>query len=231
MISDDRILYADNHLLVVQKMPGELVQGDRTGDLCLADKAKAHIKERYAKPGEVYLGVVHRLDRPVGGVLLFARTSKAAARLSSAFQKRTLKKTYLALTQKWTGPDQGRLKHHLRKNAAQNKSHVVPEGTSGSKEAVLNYQCIHQLDRYSLLQVELETGRHHQIRAQLAAASAPIRGDLKYGARRSNPDGGIDLLAWRLELMHPVRKEPMCFQAALPGNWPQEIHRHMTAGS
>lgn len=224
MISEDRILYADNHLIAVLKYPGDLVQGDSTGDTSLADEVKAYIKHKYNKPGEVYLGIVHRIDRPVGGVVLFARTSKAASRLSNAIRERTWDKTYLAITEKWNAADSGKLIDHLRKNAKQNKSYKVEANSSGGKEARLAYDLIGHLDNYSLLKVKLETGRHHQIRAQLSLASSPIRGDLKYGARRSNKDGSIDLLAWRLKFMHPVQKEEVLIEVPIPSSWPKEVH-------
>lgn len=223
MITEDRILFIDNHLLILAKMPGELVQGDRTGDSCLEEEVKAYLKEKFNKPGEVYLGVVHRIDRPVGGIVVFARTSKAAARLSKAIQERTWQKIYLAITQTWKGPQEGVLIHHLRKDARSNKSFVCAADAHGAKEARLRYSVLASLDHYSLLAVALETGRHHQIRAQLAAMGAPIKGDLKYGAKRSNPDGGINLWAWQLNIQHPVAKVPLVISCPPPSNWPSAV--------
>jgi 23S rRNA pseudouridine1911/1915/1917 synthase len=223
LISEDRILYIDNHLLALNKLPGELVQADRTGDTCLEEEVKAYLKLKFNKAGDVYLGVLHRIDRPVGGIVVFARTSKAAARLSKAIKDREWEKTYLAITEPWRGEEEGRLIHHLRKNAKQNKSYSVQNGTQGAKEARLYFKVLSHLDRYSLLSVQLETGRHHQIRTQLALASSPIKGDLKYGARRSNKDGSIDLLAWKLKFDHPVKKEPIELVCPIPRTWPKEV--------
>lgn len=175
-----------------------------------------YLRNKYEKPGNVYLGVIHRLDRPVSGVLLFAKTSKAAERLSSAIQQREIKKTYLAVTGNRPPEIEGVLKHHLLKNEKQNKSYVCQPGVKGSKEAILKYKLIGESDRYFLLEVELITGRHHQIRAQLAHIGCPVKGDLKYGSKRSNPDGSIHLHAWKLQLEHPVKKEPLTIQAAPP---------------
>lgn len=231
MITEDRILLLDNHLLVLAKAPGELVQGDRTGDSCLEVEVKAYLKEKFQKPGEVYLGVVHRIDRPVGGIVVFARTSKAAARLSRAIQERTWKKIYLAITHPWNGPQEGQLIHHLRKDARNNKSYVCAAEAQGAKEARLRYVVLAQLKHYSLLAVALETGRHHQIRAQLAASGAPIKGDLKYGAKRSNPDASISLWAWQLKMQHPVTKEPLLIQCTPPDSWPSSAIETLSKSS
>lgn len=223
MIAPERILFEDNHLLIINKRVGELVQGDQTGDVPLLEMAKAYIKEKYNKPGNVYLGVVHRIDRPVSGIVLFARTSKAASRLSDDIRRKAWKKTYLAVTQPWKAEPEGTLRHYLRKDAAKNKSFVVKEGDKRGKESILHYRLLGHLDRYSVLEVELETGRHHQIRCQLAATSSPIMGDLKYGAKRSRPDGGITLHARQLTLNHPVGKQALQIDCPLPASWPNEI--------
>ncbi|MBI1316358.1 RNA pseudouridine synthase [bacterium] len=207
MLDEGRIVFLDNHLIALHKWSGELVQADATGDRCLADEVKDWLKERFNKPGEVYLGVVHRLDRPVSGVVLFARTSKAAARLSEQFRDRTTEKHYQAVTARWTGPKEGTLVHWLVKDASKNKSRAVPEGHREAKKAVLHYQVLRSGNRYSVLEITLETGRHHQIRCQLAEAGAPIRGDLKYGSPRSLTGGGIDLCAVSLGFEHPVLRE------------------------
>lgn len=215
-----RVLYEDNHLLAVNKRCGEMAQGDRTGDQPLPEALKAWIKERDAKPGNVFLGVAHRLDRPTSGVLLFAKTSKALARLNRTFRERSVQKTYWAVVARLPEVPEGRLVHHLRKDPVRNKSFVVAPGTEGSREARLTWRALARIDRYALLAVTLETGRHHQIRAQLAAVGAPIRGDLKYGAPRSNPDGGISLHARELVLDHPVQKVPLRLVADPPDGDP-----------
>ncbi len=211
------ILYEDNHIIAVNKSNSDLVQGDKTGDESLMDRVKAYIKKKYNKPGDVFLGLVHRLDRPVSGVVLYARTSKAAARLSTMFQDKTIKKTYWAIVQHKPAEESGTLTHYLRKHEGKNKSYASEDEKKG-KKSVLNYQLIASINRYYLLEVDLETGRHHQIRCQLAKIGSPIRGDLKYGYSRSNPDGGISLHARKLEFIHPVKKEPITIVA----NPPQE---------
>ncbi len=200
-----RVLFEDNHLLVVNKRPGDIVQGDQTGDTPLSEVAKAWIKEKYAKPGKVFLGVVHRLDRPTSGIVVFARTSKALSRMNALFKDKKVRKTYWALVASPPPSESGRLVHWLERNPKQNKSYAYPEAGPDRKKAVLNYRLLKALDRYFLLEVDLETGRHHQIRAQLAAIGCPIKGDLKYGYPRSNRDGSIHLHARSIEFEHPVR--------------------------
>ena len=215
-----QVLYEDNHIIAVSKTCHEIVQGDKTGDIPLSDIVKAYIKEKYQKPGEVFLGVTHRLDRPTTGVVLFARTSKALTRLNTMFQSHEqIRKTYWAIVEKndrLSGEEAIRLEHYLWRNEKQNKSFVVKPGTKDAKRAVLSYRAIAQSDRYTLLEINLETGRHHQIRCQLAAIGLPIIGDLKYGAKRSNPDGGISLHARKIELIHPVSKQPISITAPVP---------------
>mgnify|MGYP002520391540 FL=1 len=215
-----QVLYEDNHIIAVSKTCHEIVQGDKTGDTPLSDIVKAYIKEKYQKPGEVFLGVTHRLDRPTTGVVLFARTSKALTRLNTMFQSHEqIRKTYWAIVEKndrLSGDEAIRLEHYLWRNEKQNKSFVVKPGTKDAKRAVLSYRAIAQSDRYTLLEINLETGRHHQIRCQLAAIGLPIKGDLKYGAKRSNPDGGISLHARKIELIHPVSKQPISITAPVP---------------
>ncbi len=212
-----QVLYEDNHIIAVSKTCHEIVQGDKTGDIPLSETVKAYIKEKYQKPGEVFLGVTHRLDRPTTGVVLFARTSKALTRLNAMFQSHELiQKTYWAIVQSPPPTPQGRLENYLWRNEKQNKSFVVKPGTKDAKHAALSYKVIAQSDRYTLLEINLETGRHHQIRCQLAALGCPIRGDLKYGAKRSNPDGGISLHARKIEFIHPVSKLPIVITAPIP---------------
>jgi 23S rRNA pseudouridine1911/1915/1917 synthase len=208
---EERILFEDNHLIVVSKKAGELVQGDHTGDVTLADFVKEYLKKKYNKTGAVYLGIVHRLDRPTSGVVVFARTSKALSRLNEQFKKRIPKKTYWALVDKTFPQQKGSLTHWMTRNNQQNKSKAHSKEVPNSKKALLHYTKIQDFDRYSLIEIELETGRHHQIRAQLSAFGFPIQGDLKYGAKRSNKDGSISLHAQKLELEHPVKKERIVF--------------------
>ncbi|MBR1922239.1 MAG: RluA family pseudouridine synthase [Paludibacteraceae bacterium] len=215
------ILYEDNHLIVVNKACGELVQGDKTGDLTLIDALKDYIREKYHKPGEVFLGVPHRIDRPTSGVVVFARTSKALTRLCQLFQTHSeIGKTYWAITHNCPKEEEGTLHHWLIRREKMNKSFVVPathsEGHTKAKEAILHYRVMAHSERYHLLEVQLLTGRHHQIRCQLAAIGCPIKGDLKYGAPRSNPDVGISLHARQLTMVHPVKKENMTFIAPAP---------------
>ncbi len=210
------ILFEDNHLIAVNKRCGEIVQGDKTGDECLADRVKAYIKTRYAKPGDVFLGVVHRLDRPVSGALLFARTSKALERMNSMFREKTIQKTYWAIVKSIPPENEGRLINHLIRNEKLNKSFVVPMGTSNSKESILDYKLLASSDKYHLLEIKLHTGRHHQIRCQLAHIGCPIKGDLKYGFPRSNENAGIDLHSRKIEFIHPVAKTRICVIAPLP---------------
>ena len=217
-----QVLYEDNHIIAVSKTCHEIVQGDKTGDTPLSDTVKAYIKEKYNKPGEVFLGVTHRLDRPTTGVVLFARTSKALTRLNAMFQSHEqIRKTYWAIVSMDNGNrimDKGevRLENYLWRNEKQNKSFVVKPGTKDAKRAVLTYKPIAQSDRYTLLEINLETGRHHQIRCQLAAIGLPIKGDLKYGAKRSNPDGGISLHARQIAFVHPVSKQEVIITAPVP---------------
>ena len=215
-----QVLYEDNHIIAVSKTCHEIVQGDKTGDTPLSDIVKAYIKEKYQKPGEVFLGVTHRLDRPTTGVVLFARTSKALTRLNKMFQSHEqIRKTYWAIVEKndkLLSDEAIRLEHYLWRNEKQNKSFVVKPDTKDAKRAVLSYRAIAQSDRYMLLEINLETGRHHQIRCQLAAIGCPIKGDLKYGAKRSNPDGGISLHARKIEFVHPVSKQQLSIIAPVP---------------
>ncbi len=210
------VLYEDNHIIAVNKTNSEIVQGDKTGDEALCDKVKAYIKKKYNKPGDVYLGVVHRIDRPVSGVVVFARTSKAAVRLSKMFQEKQIKKTYWAIVKNLPEHDEGRLVHYMIKNQEKNRSSAYDAQKKNSKEAILNYKLISGSSNYHLLQIDLETGRHHQIRCQLAKIGCPIRGDLKYGAQRSLKGGGINLHARRIEFEHPVKKETIVITANTP---------------
>lgn len=211
-----QVVYEDNHIIIVSKESGEIVQGDKTGDTPLSETVKAYIKEKYQKPGAVFLGVVHRLDRPVWGLVVFARTSKALARLNNMFRDGEVHKTYWAIVQNRPQHEEALLEHWLTRNEKQNKSYAYDHEVPGSKKALLKYRTIGQSDRYTLLEVQLMTGRHHQIRCQLAAMGCPIKGDLKYGAKRSNPDGSISLLARRIEFVHPVSKETIRVEAPLP---------------
>lgn len=211
-----QIIFEDNHLIVVNKRAGDIVQGDKTGDVPLSEMVKRYIKEKYNKPGDVYLGVVHRLDRPTSGIVIFAKTSKALSRLNKAFAERHTKKTYWAIVKNKPEPSSARLVHYLKRNTKQNKSYAHIKPVSESKEAILTYQLKKSLDNYHLLEVALETGRHHQIRSQLSAIGSPIKGDLKYGFDRSNKDASIHLHARKLELIHPVRKENVSFEAKPP---------------
>ncbi|MBR4774568.1 MAG: RluA family pseudouridine synthase [Bacteroidales bacterium] len=212
---EGRILYEDNHLLVFNKRAGEIVQGDKTGDEPLSETLKAFIAQRDSKPGQVFMGVPHRLDRPVSGVCLFAKTSKALERLNEMLRKGEIHKTYWAMTAGKPPKAEDTLTDFLARNEAQNKSYVSKNG----KEAKLHYAHIQTTDRYFLLEIELFTGRHHQIRCQLAHIGCPIKGDLKYGAKRSNPDGGISLLARRIQFIHPVRKTEVDVTAPVPESW------------
>ena len=208
-------------MIVVNKAVGELVQGDATGDEPLSEKLKLYIKDKYNKPGNVYLGVVHRLDRPTSGVLVFAKTSKALSRLNKQFSERETQKTYWAMVKQKPPKNSDRLIHYLKRNHKQNKSYAHIKPVPEAKKAILNYRLLQSLQNYYLLEIDLETGRHHQIRSQLSVIGCPIKGDLKYGAKRSNPDGGIHLHAKKLCLTHPVKKEQLCFEADLPddGLW------------
>ena len=212
------VVYEDNHLIIVAKRSGEIVQGDKTGDTPLSEIVKQYIKEKYAKPGAVFLGVVHRLDRPVAGLVVFARTSKALERLNRMFAEGKVRKTYWAITKNRPSEESATLTHWLRRNEKQNKSYASESEKPGSKKAMLKYTVIGASTNYTLLEVQLMTGRHHQIRCQLAAIGCPIKGDLKYGAQRSNPDGSISLLARSIEFEHPVSHEVIRVVAPLPND-------------
>lgn len=211
-----QVVYEDNHIIIVYKESGEIVQGDKTGDTSLLEVVKAYIKEKYAKPGLVFLGVVHRLDRPVSGLVVFARTSKALTRLNDMFRNGEIHKTYWAIVQQSPEKNEGTLENWLVRNEKQNKSYVYNHEVANSKKAILNYKLIGQTEHYYVLEVNLLTGRHHQIRCQLAAMGCPIKGDLKYGAKRNNPDGSISLLAHRIEFIHPVSKKQIVVESPLP---------------
>ena len=219
------VVYEDNHIIIVNKQSGEIVQGDKTGDRPLSDIVKQYIKEKYQKPGEVFLGVAHRLDRPVSGLVVFARTSKALTRLNKMFAEGEVHKTYWAIVAKrkeesgrWKKDAEGwhTLEHWLVRNEKQNKSYAYDQEKPNAKKAILKYKVIGHSDNYCLLEVNLMTGRHHQIRCQLAAMGCPIKGDLKYGAPRSNPNGSISLMARRVEFIHPVSKAVITVEAPLP---------------
>ena len=214
-MSDLSVIYEDNHIVVVNKAAGLLVQGDHTGDESLLDIAKQYIKDKYKKPGDVFLGLVHRLDRPTTGVVVLARTSKALTRLNKQFKDRIPKKVYQAIVS-GTPESSARLEHYLKKNSSQNKSFHYPKTTPNTKHAILRYRHLESLKTYHVLEIELETGRHHQIRAQLAAVGLHIKGDLKYGAKRPNPNGSIHLHARSLIFVHPTKKEEMEFIAPYP---------------
>lgn len=211
-------LYEDNHIIIVSKRSGEIVQGDKTGDEPLSETVKQYIKEKYHKPGNVFLGVVHRLDRPVWGLVVFAKTSKALTRLNKMFKEGQVHKTYWAITKNAPPAEEGVLTDWLVRNERQNKSYAHPQEVPNAKKAVLKYRVIAHSDCYHLIEVNLLTGRHHQIRCQLANMGCAIKGDLKYGAPRSNPDGSISLLARRITFVHPVSKENIVVEAPLPPN-------------
>ena len=211
-----QVLHEDNHIIVVNKRVGDIVQGDKTGDKPLSDVVKSYLKEKYNKPGEVYLGVVHRLDRPTTGIVVFAKTSKALTRLNEMFKNRETQKTYWAVVKNAPEPSAATLEHYLVRNSKNNTSKAHHKEVPESKLARLDYKIIYKLTNYSVLEIELHTGRHHQIRAQLSAIGCPIKGDLKYGFNRSNPDGGIHLHARKLAFIHPVSKEMLSILAPLP---------------
>lgn len=211
-----QIVYEDNHIIIVNKSPGEIVQGDKTGDEPLVETLKRWIKEKYAKPGNVFCGVVHRLDRPVGGLVVFAKTSKALTRLNEMFRKGEVDKTYWALSRNRPEEAEGRLVHYIMTTERNNKSYASVTEKKGSKKAVLSYKLLGASDRYNLIEVKLETGRKHQIRVQLSAIGCPIKGDLKYGDKRSNPDGSISLMAKRIKFVHPVSGKIIDVTAPLP---------------
>ncbi|MDD6517066.1 MAG: RluA family pseudouridine synthase [Prevotella sp.] len=211
-----QVVYEDNHIIIVFKQSGEIVQGDKTGDRPLSETVKEYIKAKYHKPGNVFLGVVHRLDRPVAGLVVFARTSKALARLNEMFRKGDIHKTYWAITKNMPKEPQATLTNWIVRNERQNKSYAYDREVPDSKKALLSYRVIGHTDHYHLLEVHLMTGRHHQIRCQLAHIGCPIKGDLKYGAQRSNPDGSISLLSHEMTFVHPVSKETIHVVAPLP---------------
>ncbi len=211
-----QILYEDNHLIAINKRPGDIVQGDKTGDIPLSKVVKLYIKNKYNKPGNVYLGVSHRLDRPTSGIVVFAKSSKALPRLNKLFAEKKAKKTYWAVVKKSPPKTHDTLTHWLRRNTKQNKSYANKKEVPDSKKAILEYQVIKKLDHYFLLEIDLKTGRHHQIRAQLTAIGCPIKGDLKYGFDRSNKDGSIHLHARKLVFIHPVKRESLELEAPLP---------------
>lgn len=211
-----QVLYEDNHIIVVNKRPGDIVQGDKTGDKPLSEVVKEYIAEKYNKPGAVYLGVVHRLDRPTSGIVVFARTSKALPRLNKLFANKEAKKTYWAIVKNKPSKENDTLTHWLKRNPKQNKSYAHDKEVADSKKAILDYKILKKLDRYFLLEIDLHTGRHHQIRSQLSSIGSVIKGDLKYGANRSNKDGSIHLHARKLSFIHPVKKEPIVVIAPPP---------------
>jgi len=210
------VLYEDNHMIIINKRPGDIVQGDKTGDPPLSEIVKQYIAEKYQKKGNVFLGVVHRLDRPTSGIVIFARTSKALERLNKMLRDKQIKKTYWAIVKNKPEKETDTLIHYLKKNPKNNKSTVFPRESEGCKKAILHYTLIKELDNYYLLEIDLETGRHHQIRAQLSAINCAIKGDLKYGFNRSNPDGGICLHAREIQFIHPVSKEKIDITAQTP---------------
>lgn len=210
------VVYEDNHIIIVNKQSGEIVQGDKTGDTPLSDIVKQYIKEKYNKPGNVFLGVVHRLDRPVSGLVVFAKTSKALSRLNEMFRTGDVHKTYWAIVKKNDIASEATLTDWLTRNERQNKSYAHNREVPGAKKAVLSYKVRSMSDNYMLLEVRLMTGRHHQIRCQLAHMGCPIKGDLKYGSPRSNPDGSISLMSRRVEFVHPVSKETIAVEAPVP---------------
>ncbi len=211
-----QVLFEDNHLLVINKRIGDIVQGDKTGDKPLSEVAKEYIAQKYNKPGKVFLGVVHRLDRPTSGIVIFAKTSKSLERLNKMLREKTIEKTYWALVEGHRETDKETLTHYLKKNPKNNKSSAFSKESSDTKKAVLHTVELLRLDRYSLLEIKLETGRHHQIRCQLSVTGNPIKGDLKYGSKRSNKNGGIHLHAAKIKFIHPVKKEELTLHAPLP---------------
>jgi 23S rRNA pseudouridine1911/1915/1917 synthase len=217
-LTEDRILYADNHLIAVQKLAGEIVQGDKTGDEPLSEAVANYIKVKYNKPGDAFVGVIHRIDRPVSGLVLFARTSKGLSRMNELFRERNVKKTYRALVEGLLQTDSGLLEHYLSKNETQNRSRAALKPAEGLLKCVLEYSVIQRTDRYTLIEVNPLTGRHHQIRVQLSAIGHPIKGDVKYGARRGNRDRSICLHAYSLAFVHPVSGSEINIVAKLPGN-------------
>lgn len=220
------VVYEDNHIIIVNKTASEIVQEDKTGDVPLSETVKQYLKEKYHKPGNVFIGVTHRLDRPVSGLVVFAKTSKALSRLNEMFKNSEVKKTYWAIVKQTPPETEGELVNYLVRNEKQNKSYAYDTERPGSKKAVLHYRLIARSDNYSLLEVDLKTGRHHQIRCQLAKMGCPIKGDLKYGFPRSNPDGSICLHARRVRFVHPVSKELIDVVAPVPSD---NLWRSLTA--
>ncbi|WP_321481284.1 RNA pseudouridine synthase [uncultured Bacteroides sp.] len=212
------VVYEDNHIIVVNKTSSEIVQGDKTGDTPLSETVKQYLKEKYQKPGNVFVGVAHRLDRPVSGLVVFAKTSKALSRLNEMFKNSDVRKTYWAIVKKYPNEQEAELTHYLLRNEKQNKSYAYDKEVPKSKRAVLHYKTIARSDNYYLLEVDLKTGRHHQIRCQLAKMGCPIKGDLKYGFPRSNQDGSICLHARRVTFTHPVSKELIDLKAPVPSD-------------
>lgn len=212
------VLYEDNHIIIVYKEAGEIVQGDKTGDEPLSEIVKRWIKDKYQKPGNVFLGIVHRLDRPVSGLVIFAKTSKALTRLNNMFRNGEVHKTYWAIVTRPPFEKEATLTDWLVRNERQNKSYAYNHQVPTSKKSILHYKVINQSERYTLLEINLMTGRHHQIRCQLSNMDCPIKGDLKYGAQRSNSDGSISLLSHRIEFIHPVSKENICIESPLPND-------------
>ena len=213
-----KVLYEDNHIIIVYKEAGEIVQGDKTGDEPLSEIVKRWIKDKYQKPGNVFLGIVHRLDRPVSGLVVFAKTSKALTRLNNMFRNGEVHKTYWAIVTRPPFEKEATLTDCLVRNERQNKSYAYNHQVPTSKKSILHYKVINQSERYTLLEINLMTGRHHQIRCQLSNMDCPIKGDLKYGAQRSNSDGSISLLSHRIEFIHPVSKENICIESPLPND-------------
>lgn len=210
------ILYEDNHLIVINKNAGDIVQVDKTGDESLESRIKSYIKEKYKKPGDVFLGVTHRLDRPTSGVVIFAKTSKALIRINKMLNDKSIQKTYLAIVDQKPLKDEDTLTHYIQRNQVQNKSYAFDKEVPGSKKAILKYRFLAKSDHFNLLEIDLQTGRHHQIRAQLIKIGCRIKGDLKYGFPRSNPDGGICLHAYKVRFIHPVNNQEMIIKAPLP---------------
>lgn len=212
------VVYEDNHIIIVNKNSSEIVQGDKTGDTPLSDIIKQYLKEKYNKPGNVFVGVTHRLDRPVSGLVIFAKTSKALSRLNEMFKNSEVKKTYWAIVKNYPKQEEGELTHYLVRNEKQNKSYTYDKEIKNSKKAVLHYKLLSHSENYYLLEIDLKTGRHHQIRCQLAKIGCPIKGDLKYGFPRSNPDGSISLHARKVSFVHPVSKEFIQVEAPVPND-------------
>ncbi len=223
LLKPDNILYEDNHLIVLNKQPSVLVQGDKTGDTSLLEMVMEHIRVEYKKPGNVFTGLVHRIDRPVSGIVVFAKTGKALARMNALVKEREFHKTYLAIVANPPPKPEDELEHYLLKNERQNKSYCTAPDKTGAKPARLAYKLLGRSERFYLLQIKLFTGRHHQIRAQLAAIGCPIRGDMKYGYPRPNPDGSINLHAWKLSFKHPVQQLPVNIVAPLPDEMPWNL--------